>query len=314
MPVRARAAWLPHRGFSCFASHFLTPARNARPNERFSMKTLSIGHSPDADDAFMFYGLASERVTINGFRIDHVMEDIETLNRRARSGELDVTAISAAAYPEVAHLYRIMSCGASVGRNYGPIVLARKPFSISELAGRSIAVPGAQTTAYLLLRLYVTAPFTPVVMSFDRVMDAVAGGEVDAGVIIHEGQLTWQSSGLHNVVDLGAAWTKETTLPIPLGLDVIRRGLGDAVMTRVAGALKESIVLARAEEDAAVDYALQFGRGLDRDTCRRFVRMYVNQDTVDMGREGAHALETLFQRAVDRGLLASVPPLDILWV
>ena len=278
------------------------------------MKTLSIGHSPDADDAFMFYGLASERVRIEGYTIDHVMEDIETLNRRARRGELDVTAISAAAYPEVAHLYRIMSCGASVGRKYGPIVLAREPLPLEALAGRRIAVPGAQTTAYLLLRLYVPAAFTPVMMDFDHVMEAVASGETDAGVIIHEGQLTWQTTGLHRILDLGEAWMEDTALPIPLGLDVIRRGLDDALMTRVASALKESIVLARTDEDAAVDYAMQFGRGLDRKTCQEFVRMYVNADTVDMGDEGARALAALYGRARDRGILHATPNLDILQV
>jgi 1,4-dihydroxy-6-naphthoate synthase len=278
------------------------------------MKTLSIGHSPDADDAFMFYGLASERVIIDGYRIDHVMEDIETLNRRARRGELDVTAISAAAYPDVAHLYRIMSCGASVGRKYGPIVLAKQPLTLGDLAGRRIAVPGAQTTAYLLLRLYVPAAFTPVMMDFDHVMEAVASGETDAGVIIHEGQLTWQTTGLHRIIDLGEAWMNDTALPIPLGLDVIRRGLGDAVSLQVAKALKQSIVLARTDEDAAVDYAMRFGRGLDRETCRQFVRMYVNGDTVDMGDEGIRALDTLYRRATERGILASPPTLDILQV
>jgi 1,4-dihydroxy-6-naphthoate synthase len=278
------------------------------------MKKLSIGHSPDADDAFMFYGLASERVKIDGYTIDHVMEDIETLNRRARKGELDVTAISAAAYPEVAHLYRIMSCGASVGRKYGPIVLAREPMSIDALAGRRIAVPGAQTTAFMLLRLYVPGAFTPVMMNFDRIMEAVASGETDAGVIIHEGQLTWQSSGLHRVLDLGEAWMNDTALPIPLGLDVIRRGFDDAAMVRIATALKESIVLARTDEDAAVDYAMTFGRGLDRETCRQFVRMYVSADTVDMGDEGTRALAALYDRAQSRGLLQASPLLDILRV
>jgi 1,4-dihydroxy-6-naphthoate synthase len=278
------------------------------------MKKLSIGHSPDADDAFMFYGLASERVKIDGYAIEHVMQDIETLNRRARRGELDVTAISAAAYPDVAHLYRIMSCGASVGRKYGPIVLAREPFTVGDLAGRRIAVPGAQTTAFLLLRLYVPSAFTPVIMDFDRIMEAVASGETDAGVIIHEGQLTWQSSGLKKVIDLGEAWMNDTALPIPLGLDVIRRGLDDATMLRIAKALKESIVLARTDEDAAVDYAMQFGRGLERETCRQFVRMYVNADTVDMGDEGTRALAALYDRAQGRGLLQSSPLLDILKV
>ena len=278
------------------------------------MKTLSIGHSPDADDAFMFYGLASGRVTVAGYRVDHVLDDIETLNRRARAAELDVTAISAAAYPQVQHLYRIMSCGASVGRRYGPVVLAREPWTIRDLAGRRIAVPGPNTTAYLLFRLYVADEITPVMMDFDRIMGAVENGEVDAGIVIHEGQLTWPSTGLHLVVDLGERWMEDTALPIPLGLDVVRRGLGSDTMGAVARALKESILLAHREEDDAVDYAMKFGRGVDRETCRRFVRMYVNDDTVDLGKEGREALETLYQMAVRRGLLETVPTLDILSV
>ena len=278
------------------------------------MKTLSIGHSPDADDAFMFYGLASGRVKVDGYAVDHVLEDIESLNRRARGAELDVTAISAAAYPSVASLYRIMSCGASVGRRYGPIVLAREPLSMAQLAGRRVAVPGEHTTAYLLFRLYMTASFEPVLMDFEAIMDAVSSGRADAGVVIHEGQLTWPESGLHKLADLGDLWMNDTGLPIPLGLDVIRRGLGDAVMNAVARGLKDSIVLARTHEEDAVDYAMQFGRGVDRETCRQFVRMYVNEDTVDMGDDGRRALETLYARAVGRGILDRAPNLDILWV
>jgi len=276
--------------------------------------TLYIGHSPDADDAFMFYALAEEKVTIGDYRIDHVMEDIESLNRRAKTGELPVTAISAAVYPEVAEKYRIMSCGSSVGRNYGPIVLARESMAVEDLVGKRVAVPGPFTTAFLLLQLYVPGAFEAVQMDFDRVMDAITSGDVDAGVIIHEGQLTWETSGLHNVLDLGKAWTGDTGLPIPLGLDVIHRDLGDTQMRAIARALKKSIVYARANEEAAIDYAIQFGRGIDRDTCVEFVRMYVNDDTVDMGDEGVRALETLFSRAVDRGLLDAVPELDVIRV
>jgi 1,4-dihydroxy-6-naphthoate synthase len=273
-------------------------------------RVLRFGHSPDADDAFMFYGLASERVKIPGCRIEHVMQDIETLNGRARNGELDVTAISAAAYPEVAHLYRIMSCGASVGRKYGPIVLAREPLSVAQLTGRRIAVPGAQTTAYLLLRLSVRAAFTPVMMDFDRVMDAITAGEVDAGVIIHEGQLTWQTSGLHCVVDLGEAWMQETGLPIPLGLDVVRRGLGVDLMQKVAKGLKESIVLARTDEDAAVDYAMQFGRGLDRARADRFVAMYVNEWTRGYGEAGRRAVQRFLDEAFAAGHIPRQVPVQ----
>jgi 1,4-dihydroxy-6-naphthoate synthase len=274
--------------------------------------TLYIGHSPDADDAFMFYALAKERVKIAGYKIDHVMEDIETLNKRAMTGELPVTAISAAVYPQVADTYRIMSCGSSVGRNYGPLLLSKTPMHLVDLVGKRIGIPGTYTTAYMLLRLYMTAPFEAVDLDFDRVMDAIDTGEVDAGVIIHEGQLTWTRSGLHKVLDLGRAWMDDTGLPIPLGLDVINRSLGDEAMTAIARSLKESIVHARANEEDAIDYALQFGRGVDRDTCRDFVRMYVNDDTVDMGEEGRRALETLYTRAVARGIIPGVPPLDII--
>jgi 1,4-dihydroxy-6-naphthoate synthase len=276
--------------------------------------TLYIGHSPDADDAFMFFALAKEKVAIGEYKIDHVMEDIESLNRRAMTGELPVTAISAAVYPDVADKYRIMSCGSSVGRNYGPLVLAKSPMTMADLAGKRVGIPGPYTTAYLLLRLYLTSDFEAVNLDFDKVMDAVHSGEVDAGVIIHEGQLTWTESGLHKVLDLGEAWMSDTHLPIPLGLDVINRSLGDEKMTEIARALKASIVYAREHEDEAIDYAMQFGRGIDRDTCRDFVRMYVNEDTVDMGEEGRRALETLFARAVDRGILPQAPPLDIIQV
>jgi 1,4-dihydroxy-6-naphthoate synthase len=283
------------------------------------MDKLLIGHSPDADDAFMFFALAKRRVTIGDYDIDHVMEDIESLNRRARTGELPVTAISAAVYPEVADKYRIMSCGSSVGRNYGPILLAKSPMTIGDLTGRRIAIPGTFTTAYMLLRLYAGSAggedgFEPVSIDFDKIMPAIESGEVDAGVIIHEGQITWADSGLHKVLDLGEAWMEDTGLPIPLGLDVINRSLGDDRMESIARALKDSIVYAREHEEEAIDYAMQFGRGIDRDTCRDFVRMYVNEDTVDMGDEGRRALETLYGRADERGLIAGIPPLDIIQV
>lgn len=278
------------------------------------MKKLLIGHSPDADDAFMFFALAKGKVSIGEYEVDHVMDDIETLNRRAATGELPVTAISTAVYPDVAHKYRIMSCGSSVGRNYGPLVLAKSPMKLEDLVGKRIGIPGPFTTAYLLLRLYVPGDFEAVSLDFDAVTEAVEKNEVDAGVIIHEGQLTWQESGLHKVLDLGEAWMEDTALPIPLGLDVINRDLGDEQMETIARALKESIVYAREHEDEAIDYAMQYGRGLDRETCREFVRMYVNEDTVDMGTEGRKALETLFEKAVERKIIDAMPVLDIIQV
>jgi 1,4-dihydroxy-6-naphthoate synthase len=270
---------------------------------------LRIGHSPDADDAFMFWAMASGRVAVQGYRVEHVMEDIESLNRRARKGELEVTAISAAAYPLLAGAYRLLRVGASIGRAYGPVVVARKAID-SSLAGRRVAVPGVYTTAYLLLRLFVVG-FEPVFTPFDRILQIVAAGEVDAGLIIHEGQVTYEREGFVKVLDLGEAWDRATGLPIPLGLNAVRRDLGSQMAERVRDALLASIREAQAHEDEALDYALQFGRGVDRETGRRFVRMYVNDDTLDMGEEGRAALESLYARAVERGILEAVPPLDI---
>jgi 1,4-dihydroxy-6-naphthoate synthase len=276
------------------------------------MKPLTVGHSPDADDAFMFYAFAKDIVTIKGYKIEHVMEDIESLNRRAMSGELAVTAISAAVYPLVDKHYRIMACGASVGRNYGPIVLCKENVCLDDLAGRRIGIPGLHTTANLLLRCYMTEPFVPVMLPFDSIIKAVEADEVDAGVIIHEGQLTWESTGLFKIFDLGEAWMEETELPIPLGLDCVSRRFDDKTQHAIASALESAIRHAIEHEDDAIDYAMQFGRGLDRETCRKFVRMYVNDDTVSMGTAGKLALETLYSHAATRGIIAELPTLDII--
>ncbi len=278
------------------------PAQTSRP-------TLRIGHSPDADDAFMFWAMASGRVAVQGYSVEHVMEDIESLNRRARTGELEVTAISAAAYPLLAGTYRILGVGSSIGRAYGPMVVARKAIDPG-LGEQRVAVPGEYTTAYLLLRLFA-AGFEPVFTPFDRILDAVAAGQVDAGLIIHESQVTYEREGFLKVLDLGEAWDRATGLPIPLGLNSVRRDLGLDVAERVRDALLASIREAQAHENEALDYALQFGRGVDRETGRRFVRMYVNEDTLDMGDEGRAALESLYARAVERGIFEAVPPLDI---
>jgi 1,4-dihydroxy-6-naphthoate synthase len=274
-----------------------------------SRPTLRIGHSPDADDAFMFWAMASGRVAVPGYRVEHVMEDIESLNRRARKGELEVTAISAAAYPLLAGTYRLLRVGASIGRAYGPVVVARKAIDPG-LAGQRVAVPGVYTTAHLLLRLFA-AGFEPVFAPFDRVLHIVAAGEVDAGLLIHEGQVTYEREGFLKVLDLGEAWDRATGLPIPLGLNAVRRDLGPQVAERVRDALLASIREAQAHEDEALDYALRFGRGVDREVGRRFVRMYVNDDTLDLGEEGRAALESLYARAVERGIFEAVPPLDI---
>lgn len=275
------------------------------------MPVLRVGHSPDADDAFMFYPLAKEIVTIEGYQIEHVLEEIQALNQRAMTGDLEVTAISAAVYPQVAKHYRIMPCGASVGRKYGPALVSKTPLSTDDLAGKKIALPGEYTTAYMLLRIYMTHPFEPVFLNFDAVTEAVQKGQVDAGVLIHEGQIRPEELGLRRVLDLGQWWFESTGLPIPLGLDMVHRRLGDELGQRVARALRDAIVYTRAHEDDALDYALQYGRGIDRETGRRFVRMYVNEDTVDFGEEGRRALETLYRLAAGKGIIPEAPPLDI---
>lgn len=284
-------------------------------NETSTSSVIRFGHSPDADDAFMFYGLAKEIASVPGYRIEHVMQDIQTLNRRAMaSGDLEVTAVSAAVYPHIAHRYRILSTGASMGRGYGPRLVSRQFENIHELAGGRIAIPGEHTTAFMLLQVYLgsaakTVEFLPV--HFERIPEVVIAGEAEAGLIIHEVQLTYGAMGLNLVADLGLWWQRETGLPLPLGLDVVRRDLGESLSKAINRGLRSSIEAAYADEEAALDYALSFGRGLERETCRTFVRMYVNQDTLDMGEAGERALEALFRRAYQAGLLASVPPVEI---
>ncbi|MDY6833871.1 MAG: MqnA/MqnD/SBP family protein [Chloroflexota bacterium] len=273
-------------------------------------KTIRIGHSPDADDAFMFYAIAHNKVDLGQYEFVHVVEDIESLNRRALDGELEATAISAAVYPRVAENYQILSCGASVGRSYGPIIVAKNQLSSSSLAGCRVAMPGPFTTAYLLMHIYCPEA-EPVAMSFDAIVGAVNRGGVDAGLIIHEGQITYSDAGLHKVLDLGEVWDKDTGLPIPLGLDVVHRRLGEEDISKTYEVMYKSICYALEHEDEALDYALQYGRNVDKETCRRFVRMYVNQDTVQMGDEGRQALQKLYQLAADRDVISVVPPLDI---
>ena len=275
------------------------------------VKTLRIGHSPDADDAFMFYGFARHRVELPGYRVVQHLEDIESLNRRALHGELEVTAISAAVYPHVSERYQIMRAGASIGRGYGPKVLTREPRSLESLRGETLAVPGEYTTAFLVLRLIVPDIHARV-MDFQAIPSAVARGEVPAGLVIHESQLTFAREGLHQVLDLGLWWLHQTRLPLPLGLDVVRRDLPEADRRRIRETLQESIRTAYREMDQALDYALEFGRGLDRETGERFVRMYVNDDTLDMGEEGRRALVTLFEKAWTAGLIPAVPPVDLI--
>ncbi len=274
-------------------------------------KPLLIGHSPDADDAFMFYAIAKNKVGMPGYKIDHHMKDIQTLNKLAFKSHLPVTAISAAVYPKIAGKYQIMDCGASVGRKYGPIILAPKSFKGKNLKGKKVGIPGIYTTSYMLTQIYHKG-FIPVFLDFDKVIDEIKKGTVDAGVIIHEGQITFKETGLKKIADLGEEWFADTNLPIPLGLDVVRRSEGLTTAKAMTKMLRESIVYARKHEDDAIKYAMEFGRGIDTETCRKFVRMYVNDDTVSLGAEGKLALKALYTRAAANGLIDKVPPLDIL--
>jgi len=273
--------------------------------------TLRIGHSPDPDDAFMFCALSKGAVKIRDFRIEHALDDIETLNHRALAGELEVTAVSAHAYLSFAEKYWILATGASMGEGYGPVVIAKTPMKPEDLRGRRVAIPGEKTTAALLAKIYLP-PFEPVVRPFDRIFETVARDEAVAGVLIHEGQLTYQKEGFHKVEDFGERWEKETGLPLPLGLDVVRKDLGRDLAREINGALRKSIEWAYQNEDEALTYALQFGRGLQRELGRRFVKMYVSDLTKDMGEPGKKALEELFSRAQAAGVVRKAPPVELI--
>jgi 1,4-dihydroxy-6-naphthoate synthase len=273
--------------------------------------TLRIGHSPDPDDAFMFCALSRGAVRIRDYRIEHVLDDIETLNHRALKGELEVTAVSAHAYLDLAEKYWILATGASMGEGYGPVVIAKTPMKKEYLKGKRVAIPGEKTTAALLAKIFLP-PFAPVVRPFDRIFETVARGEAEAGVLIHEGQLTYEKEGFHKVEDFGERWEKETGLPLPLGLDVVRKDLGRDLAREINDALRESIEWAYDHEDEALTYALQFGRGLKRELGRRFVKMYVSELTRDMGERGEKALSELFSRAEAAGVVRKAPPLELI--
>lgn len=265
---------------------------------------IRVGHSPDPDDAFMFYGLASEKVDTGPYRFTHEMADIESLNRRAERGELEVSAISIHSFPFIRNRYALLACGCSMGDGYGPMVIAKRPMKIADLAGKTIAVPGERTTAFLALNLCLgQGTFRHKVVMFDEIPAAVVRGEVDAGLIIHEAQLTYASEGLHKVVDLAEWWGEKTDLPLPLGGNVIRRDLGEARMADVARLLKESIEYGLNHRQEAIAYALQFGRGLDTALTDRFVDMYVNHWTLDYGERGRRAVRELLSRAHQAGLV-----------
>jgi len=265
---------------------------------------IRVGHSPDPDDAFMFFALAKNRIETYGFTFKDVIEDIETLNQRAAAAELEVTAMSLHAYAEedISEKYAVLSCGASFGNGYGPIVVSKTAKSLDELKGKRIAVPGLKTTAYLLLKL-VHADFEEVVVPFDQIIDCVAAGKADAGLLIHEGQLTYSKYGMDNLLDLGIWWQEETGLPLPLGLDTVRRDLGLDAQRKIARILKDSIAYALENRAEALEYAMQYGRGLETDLADRFVGMYVNDITLDLGTAGKQGIEKLLAMGHERGFL-----------
>jgi 1,4-dihydroxy-6-naphthoate synthase len=256
---------------------------------------IRLGHSPDPDDAFMFWALAEGRIETRGFEFEHVLRDIQTLNEWALEGRLEVTAISLHAYPFVQQHYALLPHGASMGSGYGPIVVSREPLTKDALRETEIAVPGTMTTAFLVLRMYL-GDFGYRVVPFDQILDAVKAGEADAGLLIHEGQLTYKAEGLQKIVDLGEWWLLETGLPLPLGANVARRDLGEERLHDLSAVLAESIAAGLANRDEAMRYALRFGRGLDTALADRFVGMYVNELTQDYGEEGREAVRELLRR------------------
>jgi 1,4-dihydroxy-6-naphthoate synthase len=275
---------------------------------------LRLGHSPDPDDAFMFYGLAKNKLDTGRYRFEHILQDIQTLNQRAMHAELEITAISIHAYPYVADKYALTSCGSSMGDKYGPMVVAREPMTIEQLRGKRIASPGKLTTAFLALQLCLGKAgeaFEYEVVQFDQIPAHVRDKKCDAGLIIHEGQLTYQSLGLHLIVDLGAWWYEQTKLPLPLGGNCIRKDLGPEVCQEVTDLLKRSIQYSLDHRAEAVEYALQFGRDLDRKLADRFVGMYVNDWTLDYGQRGREAIRALLERGAKAGLVPPISKLEL---
>jgi 1,4-dihydroxy-6-naphthoate synthase len=273
------------------------------------VKDISVAHSPDSDDAFMFYGLATNKVRVPGLKFSHTLSDIETLNRKAMDGVYDVTAISFHAYPYLQDQYALMTCGGSVGDGYGPMIVSTRSLSISEVKRIKIAIPGTLTTAYLALKLFAPGIETEVV-PFDQIIPQILAGKYEAGLIIHEGQLTYSKSGLHRVVDLGKWWRDITGLPLPLGGNAIRRELGAETIHHVNVALKNSIQYALDHRDEALQYAMQFARDLDTASADKFVGMYVNERTVDYGMDGREAVSRLLDMGHKAGIIPKAAKVD----
>ncbi|HLI64285.1 MAG TPA: MqnA/MqnD/SBP family protein [Terriglobales bacterium] len=279
------------------------------PSSGKSIREIQVAHSPDSDDAFMFYGMATNKVRVPDVKFTHTLCDIETLNRKALEGFYDITAISFHAYPYIQDKYALMPTGGSVGEGYGPMIVASRNLPASEIAGVHIAVPGTMTTAYLVLKLFAPNAVTEVV-PFDEIIPAVLAGRYEAGLIIHEGQLTFNRSGLHKVVDMGQWWRDQTGLPLPLGGNAIRRDLGPELMTACCIALRDSIRYALDNREEALQYAMQFARDLEPQMVDKFVGMYVNKRTLDYGKDGREAIAKLLEMGHAAGIIPHQPVIE----
>ncbi len=278
--------------------------------DNLSAHPMTLGHSPDSDDAFMFYGLAENKVNSHGIRFEHVLRDIQTLNEWAKESRLECTAISVHAYAYVKDRYAILTHGASMGDGYGPMVVVREPMLPSDWKKVKIAIPGLMTSAYLALSLYIGHEFDYCVMPFDKIMNAVVEGEVDAGLIIHEGQLTHESLGLYNVLDLGKWWKDETGLPLPLGVNTIRKDISPELQHSASQALKESIVYGLEHRHSALNHAMKYAGEMTESTADTFVGMYVNNWTIDMGDEGKRSIQMFLDRGAAAGLISPVGQIE----
>ncbi len=272
---------------------------------------IKLAHSPDSDDAFMFYALATHKIATPGMKFTHVLSDIQTLNEAALTETYEVTAVSFAAYPELRDKYTLLDCGASFGEGYGPIVVSSRAMKGDELAGKRIGVPGLKTTAYLTLKLY-EPHFEAVVLPFDKILDAVKNEVVEAGLLIHEGQLLFPQMGLHRVVDLGHWWQEQTGLPLPLGGNAVRRALGPALGRQIARTIRQSVKYALEHREEALNYAMQFARDMETDVADKFVGMYVNNWTLGYGERGRKAVRVLIERGTKAGLLPGPPSVEFL--
>jgi len=286
-------------------------ARQTASKTEKSPVEIKLAHSPDSDDAFMFYALATHKLATPGYKYTHVLADIQSLNEAALTETYDVTAISFAAYPSLRDKYILLDCGASFGEGYGPIVVSTKALKPTELAGKRIGVPGLKTSAYLTLKLF-ESDFEPVVMPFDKIIDAVQNNLVEAGLLIHEGQLFFPKLGLHRVVDLGVWWQEETGLPLPLGGNAVRRALGLQIGRQIAKTIRDSVSYGLEHREEALNYAMQFAREMDAELADKFVGMYVNNWTLGYGEKGQEAVRELIKRGTKANLLPGPPTVEFL--